>query len=110
MDGQVAGGFTRGGFRLMARRPGQAFGRARMFAASSLTPSGVVAAGNRRGDAVFAWESGYDDVYALVRRRSGKVVAICGRRGGFGAATSITGPPQTINEYPQVVVNASGRQ
>jgi hypothetical protein len=155
--GQVAGGFTRGGFRLMARRPGHAFGRARVFAASSLTPSGVVAAGNGRGDAVFAWESGYDDVYALVRRRSGKVVgptlispgsapkyaarpsvgidgagramvayvaqdadpsqlvrnqilvAICGRRRGFGSATSITGPPQAVNQYPQVVVNASGQ-
>jgi hypothetical protein len=155
--GQVAGGLSRGGFRLMARRPGHAFGRARVFPYGELTSSTVKAAGNGRGDAVFAWESDYKHINALVRRRNGKLVgptqipragdpkyagypsvgidgagraivvyvaqgselsqlvpnqirvATSGRRGGFGAATSITGPPQTINEFPEVVVNARGQ-
>jgi hypothetical protein len=155
--GQVAGGFSSGGFRVMARRPGHPFRRGRVFPASTDSTSSVKAAGNVRGDAVFAWESGHDDVYALVRRRNGKIVgpklispgdapryasdpsvgidgagraivaykaqeaessqlsrnqirvAICGRRRGFGRATSITGPPTKINLYPEVLVNTRGQ-
>lgn len=159
--GQVAGGFSDRGFRLMTRRPGHPFGKARLIRASNPFGNLVETAGNARGDAVFAWET--DDttatyeVYALVRRRNGKVegptlisrgedpkfagdpavgidgqgraivayvaqdaersqlvrnqirVAVCGRRGGFGPARSITGPPQTINRDPEVVVNARGQ-
>ena len=159
--GQVAGGFSDRGFRLMTRRPGRAFGRARLFHTSNPFGNLVETAGNGRGDAVFAWETddrtATYDVYALVRRRSGKVVgptlisrgedpkfagdpavgidgkgraivayvaqdadvsqlvrnqikvAICGRRGGFGPARSITGPPQTISREPEVVVNRRGQ-
>jgi hypothetical protein len=78
--GQVAGGFTGLGFGLMSRRPGRAFGRLRILSASAPAPfeGQIVSAGNGRGDAVFAWEtdetSATYEVYALVRRRNGKVV------------------------------------
>jgi hypothetical protein len=62
-----------GGIRVMARRPGRPFGRGRVYPASPSSAS-LVAAGNGRGDTVFAWEDRHDDVYALVRRRNGKVV------------------------------------
>jgi hypothetical protein len=159
--GQVAGGFSDRGFRLMTRRPGRPFGPARLIHAPAPFANLVEYAGNGRGDAVFAWETddatATYDVYALVRRRSGKVVgptlisdgddpkfagqpsvgidgkgraivayvaqdadvsqlvrnqvrvAVCGRRGGFGPARSITGPPRTISREPEVVVNARGQ-
>jgi hypothetical protein len=155
--GQIAGGFARGGFWLMSRRPGRAFGKPRIYGATAPFGNIVEAAGNGRGDAAFAWETGHDDaIYALVRRRSGKVVgpvavsrgddvkhvgrasvgidgagraivayvaqgteisqlvpneirvAVSGRRRGFGTPRSIT-EPRTMNEYPEVAVNARGQ-
>ena len=73
---QVAAGGTSdsgGGLTVMARRPGRPFGRGRVYPATP-TSTTLVAAGNGRGDSVFAWEENYQDVYALVRRRNGKVV------------------------------------
>jgi hypothetical protein len=96
--GQVAGSVEGQEFWLMTRRPGRPFGALRKLPTTS-DGGGFAAAGNGRGDTVFAWE-GDDDVYALLRRRNGRV---------NGPRRITPGSSPRVAEYPSVAIDGTGR-
>ena len=102
--GQVAAWFGPGGFHVMARRPGRSFGRPRVIPAARPFAGGFEGSANGRGDVVFAWETdpanAGEDVYALVRRRGGRIVG--------PQLVSRGDDPRTAAE-PSVGIDGAGR-
>jgi hypothetical protein len=96
--GQVAGSVEGDEFWLMTRRPGRPFGALRKLPTTS-DGGGYAAAGNGRGDVGFAWESD-NDVYALLRRRNGRVI---------GPRRLTPGSSPRVATNPSVAVDGAGR-
>ncbi|MDQ3934170.1 MAG: hypothetical protein M3340_06015, partial [Actinomycetota bacterium] len=97
---QVAAGQTRpdGRLVLLARRPGARFKR-RTLDMTTGAANWLRGAMNATGDSVFAWEAD-GDVYALMRRRHGKVV---------GPRLLTPGDDPLRNDRPAVAIDGAGR-